>query len=104
MATMCGAKALGLESEIGSLEIDKSADIIAVNLSSLSMQPVFNPIYSLIYSASGHHVSDVWVAGKSLLRNGELLTINEPSLMQRIAHWQNRITQFLCTNAVQTST
>ena len=104
MATMGGAKALGLESEIGSLEIDKSADIIAVNLSSLSMQPVFNPIYSLIYSASGHHVSDVWVAGQSLLRNGELLTINEPSLMQRIAHWQNRITQFLCTSTVQAST
>ena len=95
MATLGGAKALGLEQEIGSLEIGKSADVIAVDLSNLNLQPIYNPIYTLVYGAHRDDVSDVWVAGQALLRNRDHLTIDTKALKIRIQQWQNRIMETL---------
>ena len=68
MATLNGAKALGLDHEIGSLEVGKAADIVALNLSDIETQPLFDPISDIVYAASRHQVSDVWVAGRRLLQ------------------------------------
>lgn len=82
MATINGARALGIDTVTGSLEVGKSADLAAVYLGDLEQQPLHDPISQLIYTANGHNVSDVWVAGKQLLKNRRLLTINEAEVIQ----------------------
>jgi len=91
MATINGAKALGLESEIGSLEIGKSADITAIDLSSIENQPVYNPVSQLIYSAGRENVSNVWVAGHHLLKDRVLTTLDEKAILEKAAYWQEKI-------------
>jgi 5-methylthioadenosine/S-adenosylhomocysteine deaminase len=91
MATLNGAKALGIDDLTGSLEIGKAADICAIDLSDLETQPLYNPASQIVYSASRHQVSDVWVAGKQCLKNRELTTINTDDLRQRIATWQKNL-------------
>lgn len=91
MATMNGAKALGLDSEIGSLEIGKAADIIAVDLGNIENQPVYNPVSQLIYSAGRENVTDVWVAGNHLLKNRELTTLDQKSILEKTLLWQEKI-------------
>ena len=91
MATINAAKALGLDSEIGSLEVGKSADITAVDLSGIENQPVYNPVSQLIYSAGRENVSNVWVAGNHLLKDRELTTLDEKSILEKAAYWQEKI-------------
>ncbi|WP_444925225.1 TRZ/ATZ family hydrolase [Microbulbifer sp. DLAB2-AF] len=91
MATINGARALGIEEKTGSLEIGKSADIAAIDLSGLEQQPVHDPVSQLIYASGGHNVSDVWVAGKQLLEDRQLLTLNEAEVIQRAQLWRDRI-------------
>jgi 5-methylthioadenosine/S-adenosylhomocysteine deaminase len=91
MATINGAKALGLESEIGSLSIGKAADVVAIDLSELETQPLFNPVSQIVYATSRQQVSDVWIAGEHLLNQRQLTRINIPELKQRIAVWQQRL-------------
>lgn len=92
MATLNGAKALGLDDEIGSLERGKSADITAIRLDGLETQPLFDPISDLVYAASRHQVSDVWVAGRRLLRSRELTTLDLPELLHKAAAWRLKLT------------
>lgn len=92
MATLNGAKALGLEHEIGSLTTGKSADITAIDLSLLESQPLYDPISDLVYSASRHQISDVWVAGRRLLKNRELTTLDSSDILARCETWLNRLT------------
>jgi len=82
MATINGARALGIEEITGSLEIGKSADIVAVNFDTIETIPVFDPISHLVYCSSREHVTDVWVAGKQLLIDKVLNTIDEHQLIQ----------------------
>jgi 5-methylthioadenosine/S-adenosylhomocysteine deaminase len=91
MATINAARALDQEKLIGSLETGKQADITAIDLDAIETQPVYDPISHIVYAASRSQVSDVWVAGKQLLRNRELLTIDEPLLRQKTQVWQDRI-------------
>jgi 5-methylthioadenosine/S-adenosylhomocysteine deaminase len=91
MLTLGGARALGLEQEIGSLECGKAADLIAIDLSALMLQPIFNPIHTLIYGLHREQVSDVWVAGQALMRHRELLSIDETTLRAKVARWQQDI-------------
>ena len=91
MATLNGAKALGLDQEIGSLEIGKSADIVALNLSEIETQPLFDPISDLVYAASRHQVSDVWVAGRRLLNKRELTTLDRANIVARAVAWRERL-------------
>ncbi len=91
LATLNGAKALGLEDKIGSLSIGKAADVVAIDLSELETQPVFNPLAQIVYAASRHQVSDVWVAGKRLLNKRRLTTLDLQELRQRAAVWQQRL-------------
>jgi len=91
MATINGARALGWDHEIGSLEAGKSADIIAVKMDSIPQQPLYNPESQLVYTNMGHRVSHSWVAGKPLLQDSELLTLNQQSLIQSAGDWRNKI-------------
>jgi 5-methylthioadenosine/S-adenosylhomocysteine deaminase len=91
MATINGAKALGLEDSIGSLEIGKQADVIAVDLSGPETQPLYNPLSQLVYACNGSQVSHSWVAGEPLMANRKLTRIDLQSLTQRIAAWQQKI-------------
>jgi 5-methylthioadenosine/S-adenosylhomocysteine deaminase len=91
MATLNGAKALGLDEKTGTLEVGKHADITAINLSDLRMQPLYNPASQLIYTHSGQCVSHVWVAGKALLANGLLLTLDEREIVGKANWWRKQI-------------
>jgi 5-methylthioadenosine/S-adenosylhomocysteine deaminase len=91
MATINGAKALGLEQETGSLTIGKSADVIAIDLDHLETQPLYCPVSQIVYAASRQQVTDVWVAGKQLLKKRQLMTVNLTALKTRVAEWQQRL-------------
>lgn len=91
MATLSGARALGLEEQIGSLEVGKAADITAIELSDLPSQPVYHPVSQLVYTNSGHKVSHVWVAGKALLLSRQLQTLNERELIGKARWWTKQI-------------
>ena len=91
MATLAGARALGLADVTGSLEADKWADVTAIDLSHPSCQPVYDPISQLVYSASRQQVSDVWVAGQQLVKNHQLTKIDVKDCLHRAAAWQQKI-------------
>jgi 5-methylthioadenosine/S-adenosylhomocysteine deaminase len=92
MATLNGARALGLGEATGSLETGKWADITAVRLDAWATRPVYNPVSQIVYSAGRDQVTDVWVAGRRQLQNGRLTGIDENDLRERVAAWQDRIT------------
>ncbi len=91
MATLHGARALGLDSEIGSLEAGKLADLIAVRLDACNTQPLYNPVSQLVYSTNSRQVTHVWVGGRQLVANGELCTLDRNELMEAVSLWQSRI-------------
>lgn len=88
MASLNGAKALGVDQFIGSLAPGKAADFIAMNLDEIETLPVHDPLVQMIYSSSRHQVTDVWVAGKQLLKNRELLTLDEEALKAKARLWK----------------
>lgn len=94
MATLNGAKALGLNSMIGSLEIGKSADFIAVDLEQIETLPLYHPASQLVYAANRNQVTDVWVAGKQLMKNRELLTLDINELKEKAIAWQKKLSNF----------
>jgi 5-methylthioadenosine/S-adenosylhomocysteine deaminase len=91
MATLGAARALGLDDRIGSIEAGKWADLTAVNLAALELSPCYHPVSHLVYAASRHHVSHVWVAGRLLLDEGRLTTLDSEELSARAASWEQRI-------------
>lgn len=91
MATLNGAKALGISDEVGSLETGKAADITAVDLGALEAQPVYHPISQLVYATGRHQVTDVWIAGKQVLRGGELTTLDSGQIIEKAQEWQQKI-------------
>ena len=91
MATINGAKALGLEAETGSLICGKAADVVAINLEELETQPLYNPVSQIVYSACRQQITDVWVAGKRLLKQRNLTTINMADLKAKVTEWQQRL-------------
>ena len=91
MATINGAKALNSHDQIGSLEVDKAADIIAIDLNNIATQPVYDLIATIVYSASREQVSDVWIAGKARVRNRKLVDADLEQLLAKAANWADRI-------------
>lgn len=91
MATLDGARALGLDERIGSLSPGKAADIVAVDLGSLEMQPCYDIVSHLIYVAGREQVTHVWVDGKLRVENRTLLTLDEKQLASQARRWKERI-------------
>ncbi len=81
MATINGARALGLEHEIGSLEIGKKADLVVIDLHRLHTTPSMNPVSTLVYAATGGEVDMVVVDGKVVVKQGHLLTMDEEEVI-----------------------
>lgn len=91
MATLGGAKALGMEAIIGSIEPGKRADLVSIDLDALETSPLYNAISQLIYAAGRHQVRDVWIDGRPKLVAGELVDIDRAALRGRVGSWQARI-------------
>ncbi len=92
MATLDGAKALGLDGEIGSIEAGKSADLTAIDLSrAIELAPCYDPVSHLVYAAGREHVSDVWVQGSQVVTNGQVNAIDQRRLLANATTWQRRI-------------
>lgn len=91
MATLNGAEALGLGDITGSLETGKAADIAAIDLNRLENMPLYNPVSQIVYSANRNQVTNVWVAGRHLLKNRQLTTLDEEELIARAVQWRDKI-------------
>jgi 5-methylthioadenosine/S-adenosylhomocysteine deaminase len=91
MATLAGARALGLDQDIGSLKAGKAADFIALDLGESSAQPLYNAISQIVYASARHNVTDVFVAGRALMRGRELLTVDEPAAIASAQAWQQKV-------------
>ena len=91
MATLNGAKALGIDADVGSLVTGKWADIAAVRLDTIETQPVYDPVSQLVYASGREQVTDVWVAGQHLLKERRLTTLDGEDILERARDWKNRI-------------
>ncbi|RMF98625.1 MAG: TRZ/ATZ family hydrolase [Gammaproteobacteria bacterium] len=91
MATLGGARALGLADEIGSLAPGKAADMICVDLDHPATTPVYHAVSQLVYAAGREQLSDAWVAGRALLEDGVPLLCDGAAIRARAAAWGRRI-------------
>ncbi len=91
MATLNGAKGVGLAHRIGSIEVGKEADFVVFDASQPEWQPLYNPVSNLVYSATGNSVKDVFVAGQQVLKDGRLTQIDHDQLMQQVGESARRI-------------
>jgi 5-methylthioadenosine/S-adenosylhomocysteine deaminase len=91
MATIGGATALGLAESTGSIEKGKWADLTCIDMQHFRSLPLYDPLSQLVYASSSQQVSDVWVAGRHLVENGQLTQVDRNELLGRTAEWQRRI-------------
>ena len=91
MATLGAARALGLDSKIGSLRAGKFADLAAVRLDDIEASPCYDPLSHLVYAAGREQVSHVWVNGKLVLDDRQLTTIDTQEVIATAAYWRARI-------------
>ncbi|MGA7801091.1 MAG: TRZ/ATZ family hydrolase [Gammaproteobacteria bacterium] len=91
MATLHGAMALGRGDQIGSLEPGKWADMVAVRMDEVETQPVYNPVSQLVYATGRDKVTDVWVAGRHLLKERQLTTLDPAEITARARQWGRHI-------------
>jgi 5-methylthioadenosine/S-adenosylhomocysteine deaminase len=91
MATLGGAKVLGLEKEIGSLEVGKKADVIILDFNRPHLQPVYNVVSHLVYSAAGADVQDVIINGQIVMQDRRLLTLDEEAILAKIRELREKI-------------
>jgi len=91
MATIGGARALGMDKHIGSLEPGKRADLIVVSMSSARQTPMYDPISHLVYTTNGDHVQTTIVNGKVLMRGRKMLTLNEDAVLKEARMLSERV-------------
>jgi 5-methylthioadenosine/S-adenosylhomocysteine deaminase len=93
MATLGGARALGMEDHIGSIQVGKRADLIALDLDGIGWGPLGGQdLYTaLVYAISGHHVTDVMVDGNWLYQGGEWTTLDYPAARKQLEHDFHRL-------------
>jgi len=90
-ATLGGAKALGFDAKVGSIEIGKQADLVCVDLGQIETQPVHHVVSQLIYATGRHQVGDVWIAGRARLRERRLVDMDTAALIANARQWRERI-------------
>ena len=95
MATIGGARALGMEKEIGSLEPGKRADLIMVRLDRPNAAPLYDAISQMVYALKASDVRDVMVNGKPVVRDGKILTLNEAQILQKAAEYRAKVSASL---------
>lgn len=95
MATLNGAKALGLADRIGSIEVGKEADLIATDLNDWSTLPVYHPASQLVYAANRQQISHVWVQGQLLMKDRQLSLVDPHELFEKTALWREKVLKAL---------
>ncbi|MDQ3511252.1 MAG: TRZ/ATZ family hydrolase [Pseudomonadota bacterium] len=90
-ATLGGARAMGWEDVVGSIEVGKQADLTCIDLEQIETQPLHHVISQLVYAVGRHQVSDVWIAGQCKLRQRELVGIDTAVLIANARQWRARI-------------
>ena len=90
-ATWGGAKAMGLEDLVGTLEPGKQADIACIDLGQIETQPLHHVISQVVYATGRNQVSDVWIAGKPKLRERKLVDMDEAGILANARQWRQRI-------------
>lgn len=90
-ATINGAKALNLDTKTGSLEKGKLADIVAIDLSHLHSQPVYDPISQIVYTARSDQITNVWSEGNLLVRDRQLTRMDTREILQKANQWKDQI-------------
>ncbi|MCL2063937.1 MAG: amidohydrolase family protein [Candidatus Cloacimonetes bacterium] len=91
MATLNGAKALGKEDMIGSIEIGKKADIISIDINNFQCQPVYDPFSYIVYSMNRQNISNVVIDGKIVMKDKKMLTIDEEELLENVIKYKGVI-------------
>jgi 5-methylthioadenosine/S-adenosylhomocysteine deaminase len=91
MATIRGARALGMEKEIGSLEPGKRADMIIVRLDRPNAQPLYDAVSQMVYALKAGDVRDVMVEGKPVVRDAKILTLNEQQVLAKAAEYRVKV-------------
>jgi 5-methylthioadenosine/S-adenosylhomocysteine deaminase len=93
MATINAAKSMAMDDKIGSIEVGKFADLVAVDMHSIETQPFYDVVSQLVYATGRDKVTDVWVAGRQLLNDRQLTTLDESKVIQDARQWANSIKQ-----------
>ena len=91
MATIGGARALGKEKEIGSLEVGKRADLIIVSMASARQTPMYDPLSHLVYATTGSDVRTTIVNGTVLMRDRKMLTLDEAAVLAEARAWSEKV-------------
>ena len=91
MATIGGARALGLDGKVGSLVAGKEADMIVVEASAIEMHPLFDAVSHLVYCADRHMVTDVWVRGRRLMHARHIEAFDEAAVRAKVGKWEQRL-------------
>jgi 5-methylthioadenosine/S-adenosylhomocysteine deaminase len=95
MATIRGARALGMEKEIGSLEGGKRADLIMVRIDRPNAVPLYDAVSQMVYALKADDVRDVMVNGKPVVRDAKILTLNAAQILQKAAEYRAKISASL---------
>ena len=90
-ATLGGARALGFDHLVGSIEPGKQADLACVDLGGLETQPLHHVVSQLVYASGRHQVTDVWIAGKAKLRERALVDMDAMAIVANARQWRDRI-------------
>ena len=91
MATIDGARAIGMEKQIGSLEAGKRADLITIRLDRPHAVPMYNVYSQIVYALKASDVQDVVVNGREIVRDGRSLTLNEAEVVRKAREYRTRI-------------
>jgi 5-methylthioadenosine/S-adenosylhomocysteine deaminase len=91
MATIGGARALGMGAQIGSLEPGKRADLIIVSMRSARQTPMYDPISHLVYVTRGDDVQTTIVHGRVLMRDRQVLTLDEDRVLEEARQWAVKV-------------
>jgi len=91
MATVWGAKVLGLEKQIGTIEVGKKADIITIDLRKPHLVPLYNPVSTIVYSANGSDVKDVIVNGRVLMKDRTFTALDAEEVMHKVREISEKI-------------
>ena len=91
MATIGGARALGLDDRVGSLAKGKEADMIVVEASAIEMHPLYDAVSHLVYCADRHMVTDVWVRGKRLMHGRHIESFDETAVRGKVREWEHKL-------------
>jgi 5-methylthioadenosine/S-adenosylhomocysteine deaminase len=99
MATLGGARALGMEDRLGSLEVGKRADIVVVGLEAPRLHPMFDPVSHLVYAAKGADVRHVVVEGRVVVRDRKVLTLDEAAVIAEADRLRTQVSERLASPA-----